>query len=279
MNLLFFLNIGLFIVCIFSFVDDKPKAKKYLYTSHTRICNAENGWSIKKELEKVNYSSFDLTLLGGDMLCQSSLENRGMKYLDSIFNINSEKTLWSIGNHDDDNLAVFKKYTKRNNYYSCFFDGITFIILDSEVDDCKIINDQLAFIQNTLDTIKDSKNIIIMTHKLIWLYGNEEIKLYGEEKSNVKIGDNKWNIKVNNFYNDIYPLLIKKELDGINVICIAGDLGTNSNVFEFKSREGIDFLANGIGDDLSNDKMLVLSNVNSIISWEFIKIDNLKYLF
>ena len=52
MNLLFFLNIGLFIVCIFSCVDDKPKAKKYLYTSHTRICNAENGWSIKKELEK-----------------------------------------------------------------------------------------------------------------------------------------------------------------------------------------------------------------------------------
>ena len=177
-----------------------------------------------------------------------------MKYLDSIFNITSKKTLWSIGNHDDNNLATVKKYTKRNNYYSCFYDGITFIILDSE-------------------------NIIIMTHKLIWIYGNEEIKLYGEERSNVKVGVNKWNIKVNNFYNDIYPSLIKKELEGIDVYCVAGDLGTNSSIFEFHSKEGIDFLANGIGDDLSKDKMLVISNNNSVISWEFIPVDSLIDLF
>ena len=270
---------GILVLFVFSCTDNTNEIKTYLYTSHTRVCNAEYGWSIKEKLEKINYSSFDLTLLGGDMLCQSSLEDRGMKYLDSIFNITSEKTLWSIGNHDDNNLAAVKKYTKRNNYYSCFYDGITFIILDSEIDDSKIINDQLTFIQNTLDTIEDSNNIIIMTHKLIWLYGNEEIKLYGESRSNVKIGVNKWNIKVNNFYNDIYPSLIKKELEGINVYCVAGDLGTNSSIFEFHSKEGIDFLANGIGDDLSKDKMLVISNLNSVISWEFIPVDNLIDLF
>ena len=245
MNSLFFLRIGVLAFFLLSCTDSTREIKTYLYTSHTRVCDAENGWSVKEKLEKVNYSSFDLILLGGDMLCQSSLEDRGMKYLDSVFNISSEKTLWSIGNHDDDNLSIVKQYTKRNNYYSCFFDGITFIILDSEIDDSKIINDQLIFLQSTLDTIEDSKNIIIMTHKLIWLYGNNEINLYGEERSNVKVGFNKWNIKANNFYNDIYPSLIRKESKGINVYCVAGDLGTNSSIFEFQSKEGINFLANG----------------------------------
>jgi hypothetical protein len=266
----------LLVLLLSSCVNDDFSEKRYIYISHTRLCNSQNAWSIDEELEYINYSSFDLILLGGDMLCQSSLRDSGMTYLDRIFKIGSKKTLWSIGNHDDDDLEIFKKYTKKNNYYSYFSKGVTFIVLDSEINDSKIINEQLKFVQNTLDTIETSKNIIIMTHKLLWLSGNEELRLYGEKKSNVKIGVHPWNIKINDFHTDIYPRLAQMKSTGINVICIAGDLGTNANTFEYITKEGVCFLANGIGDNLKEAKVLVISNLNNSISWEFLDVKKLK---
>lgn len=196
-----------------------------------------------------------------------------MIYLDSIFNISSERTLWSIGNHDDDNITTFEKHTGRRNYYSYYSNGVTFLVLDTETDDSKIIGEQLKFVRNTLDTIEDSKNVIIMTHKLIWLYGNSGLRAYGEERSNVKIGDKSWNIKKNNFFYDIYPRLTFLESKGVNILCLGGDLGVNASVFEYQTKEGVDFLANGIGNDISKDKILVITNDQGIISWEFLLVN------
>ena len=47
----------------------------------------------------------------------------------------------------------------------------------------------------------------------------------------------------------------------------------------FSFYEFIIFLANGNGEDLLMDKILVILNLNSVISWEFIPVDNLIDLF
>ena len=53
-------------------------------------------------------------------------------------------------------------------------------------------------------------------------------------------------INPNNFYEDVYPLLVKVRHRGIEVICIGGDIGAKANEFEYITSDTIYFLASGI---------------------------------
>lgn len=249
---------------------------EYLYISHTRVCNEDLGWAIDSTLASIPYEDYEAVLLGGDMLCQSSLRDTGLLYLERVFSIHSKKTLWSIGNHDDDDRELWRQYTNRNTYYAFHHQKTTFIVLDSEIDDCRITGDQLDFFKNVTDSIENTKNLIVMSHKLIWMHDISELKLYGESRSNVKVGKKSWNIKKNNFSEDLYPVLVDLAAKGVNVICVGGDLGVKSDVFEYKTKEGVFFLGNGIGKSNSDNKILLFKNYSDSITWDFISVDSLE---
>jgi len=90
-----------FLACQASTIEANfSKEKKYLALSHTRICDGKGGDEIDSVYQQIDYTQFDLLLLGGDLLCESSKEIKRLNYLDRILNISSPHTLWALGNHD-----------------------------------------------------------------------------------------------------------------------------------------------------------------------------------
>jgi len=126
-----------------------------------------------------------------------------------------------------------------------------------------------------LDTLEHSSHLIILQHKLIWLSGDEGLYNYGIEKSNVEVcSDQEWCIRPNNFHKDLYPKLVKLQRSkNIQVICLAGDIGTKSNRFEYTSPEGIHFLATGVDEKRTDNLALLFTHdmKTKKLNWKFIE--------
>ena len=131
-------------------------------------------------------------------------------------------------------------------------------MLDTQDSLSNIIGNQLQLIKNVTDTITNSHCFILLHHKLIWMYGNQVLESLADSIPNGGIGNCFYCINPNNFYDDIYPLLLQVKNRGINVICIAGDIGLKVKEFEYITPEGIYFLASGIYAGNSDNKILIL---------------------
>lgn len=105
--------------------------------------------------------------------------------------------------------------------------------------------------------------------------GNNIFEPIADSVSNGQLGDCFYCINSNNFYDDIYPLLIDVKNRGIEVLYIGGDIGKKVSEFEYLTDDGIYFLASGISSDKTNNKVL-LFNYNSrtrTLEWEYQNID------
>ncbi|MBU0764548.1 MAG: T9SS type A sorting domain-containing protein [Bacteroidetes bacterium] len=62
---------------------------------------------------------------------------------------------------------------------------------------------------------------------------------------------------------------------GIEVICVAGDIGKKVKQFEYQTTDGVWFLASGISAGDSGNKVLIIENnlTAGILQWEFIPIE------
>jgi len=244
--------------------------KKYLHLSHTRTNTNPKMDSV---IETIDYSKYDMLWLGGDLAKSTSISKKAISHVDSIFNLGSTNTLWSLGNHDYKKLNLVKKHTKRLPYYSYHKNGITFLILDTQDSLSNIVGKQMKLVKKVLDTIDQSSHLVILHHKLIWMSGNQELETRIKKTSNGKLGDCFHCINPNNFYTDIYPLLLKAKQKGIGVICIGGDIGFKSKEFEYKTPEGIYFLASGIEfNHNSENKGLVFEHdiLSKKLKWDFV---------
>jgi len=248
---------------------------KLLHISHTRDAIAT---SLSPGVDQIDYSKYELVMLGGDLLFNTSINSTELDYANSIFNLSDINTLWSIGNHDDDNLSMVQAVTGRDPHYAYHKDGITYIVLDSESDNCNIINDQLTLFNNVVDTIQVSSHLIVMTHKLIWMDGNSNLEPLVPTTSNVQLGTLPWQLNPNNFYDDLYWELLDLQNSGIQVICIAGDIGLFATEFEYRFNSGIQFLASGLHyQNPLSAKVLVFEHTKSkgLLTWEYVNIDDL----
>lgn len=248
--------------------------KKYLHISHTRTNKNPKMDSV---IETIDYKKYNMLWLGGDLAKSTSISKKAIIHVDSIFNLGSQNTLWSLGNHDYRNLNLVKKHTKRLPYYSHHKNGITFLVLDTQDSLSNIIGKQKQLVKKVLDTINQSSHLIILHHKLIWMYNNPELETKIKKTANGKLGNCFHCINPNNFYSEIYPLLLKVKQRGIDVICIGGDIGVKAREFEFKTPEGIQFLASGIEFDDSENKGLVFEHdvENKKLTYKYIVTTNL----
>lgn len=248
--------------------------KTYACISHTRL-NDNSG--IDPIVAKADLSVYDAVLLGGDMANLSSYNDSILNYLNGVFDLSNPSTLWTLGNHDYSDVNLIKFYTKRKNYYAYYQDEVVFLVLDTQEDSSKISGDQLQFFNAVMDTISIAKNLIILTHKLIWMRGNSDIENLINDVSNGHIGNCAYCIQENNFYSDIYPKLVKFKKNKGDVFCVAGDVGFKVKQFEYLTSEGIQFLATGLKANSENNIFLKLTNhlKTNNISFEFRKIENL----
>ncbi len=249
-----------------------PVAQKdrFLHIAH---CYSSQPDRVLQQVEKLDFDCQDLLLLGGDLLLNSSKEKKHLDYLDHKFDLSNPNTLWSVGNHDAQNETQISHFTKRQTYYHYRWKDISFVVLNTELNGGDILGEQLQLLQNVTDTLAHAKYLMILHHKLIWLHGEYSLEVLSKYFSNGPIGECAFCIKKNNFYEKIYPKLVQVERKGINVICLGGDIGKFTNEFEYKTKEGIDFIASGMADRNDNKVLqFEYDPLTSVLNWKYLDI-------
>ena len=251
-----------------------PTCRTYVHLSHTRT---EENPSMDAVVESKDYSIYDALLLGGDLASSTSQDDATMDHIDSFFDFESESTLWTLGNHDVHTPSRISQYTGRERYYAWHDHGVTFIVLDTQLDNSSITGDQLQFFESVVDTIQISHALILMTHKLIWMYENEDLESQINDVSNGILGECDYCLNPNNFYEDLYIPLSEVHERGVKVTCIAGDIGKKVSQFQYRDDNGIQFLASGIKHGEIGNLYLKLCNWPTLRSllWSFEAVETL----
>ncbi len=255
----------------------EKEEKQYLFLSHTRTLDTLHQ-NLDARIEKMDFSPYDLLLLGGDLTEETSKKRSTMEYVDRIFNLSSPNTHWALGNHDNADTALVQEFTKKPITYTFNRDGITWVVLYTEEKAdwiCTITGEQLAMLQAVTDTISQSSHLIVMTHKPVWLRDHPDLKAYA--------GTNRWNWACNymitqtNWPEEVLPRLRAVQARGVQVICLAGDFGNNQQSFEVKTPDGIQYLGCGIpvlDEKRPLGRMLRFHHKpkERALSWEFVLI-------
>ena len=242
--------------------------RDYLFISHTRT---DVNPIINDAAQSIDYSKYDILMMGGDLASLSSENSGALDYLDQFYNLASPTTLWALGNHDYSNIALLTSYTQRPTYYAYYEAGITYLVIDTQVDDCSIVGAQKMLFDQVTDTISASSHLIIIHHKLIWMESHPILHNEINNISNGPAGTCNFCIFPNNYNAEIYPKLVQVQQSGIRVICIGGDIGFNVNEFEFTTGDGIVYLASGMNHLSPVNKVLTFQHSPSIegLIWQF----------
>jgi hypothetical protein len=253
--------------------NSKNSRKNYIYLSHTRLNSNE---SIFNKVYDLNLKYYDMILLGGD-LGNITFKDSLIFHLDSVLDLKNENTLWSIGNHDDTTNENFNIHTGKNKYDYFTDSNATIITLDSQDSLSNIIGKQKKFLFDILDTIQ-TKNIIILSHKLIFMDKHPVMDSLINKICNGKKGDCFYCHNPNNFQSEIYPKLLKAKRSGKNIYWIGGDLGVKTSSFEFVDNQNIVFLGNGLWFSNQKNSVLIFSSFESNLKYKFVDLDSLiKY--
>ncbi len=267
-------------ILFFSCGKDKEEAmpetkfKKYLHLSHTRT--SENPL-MDSVAESLNFNSYDMLWLGGDLAFLTSADDATMTRTDSVYDLGSSSTLWALGNHDYTNLDRVEFYTKKPPFYTLHRDGITFVVLDTQDSLSTMVGAQKEMLFGVLDTIHASSHLVLLHHKLIWMYDNPILEPQISSVSNGDFGSCFYCINPNNFNSEIYPKLVEVKERGLEVLCVAGDIGFRTNEFEYQTPEGVFFLASGIESGNDNNKVLLFEHnpTTKSLLWKFVRLDDL----
>lgn len=172
---------------------------------------------------------------------------------------------FAVGNHDMENRPVFEdRYGE--TYYSFIYSDDLFIILDPNIDGWNISGDQKLFLEETLNTNKDSvENIFVFFHQLLWW---EPDNKYSQIHLNSGAGRD----DEINFWSEIEPIF--HSIDNQVIMC-AGDLGAaswSSNVM-YDKYDNITFIASGMGERDGDNLVVINEGEGNNLSYDLICIE------
>jgi hypothetical protein len=245
-------------------------SNSYLFIGHTRVWVPQAQY-IDSVSGLIDYASFDMVLLGGDVVYDSSKDDIVLQYLDSIYGLSEPTTLWALGNHDNTDIPLLSQYTKRPAFYASHRDGITFLVTYTNDEESSFGAAQMNLIASVCDTISASSHLILLEHKLTFMTGNPEMEAMVDSVPNGLLGPAEHEMQPNNFYSEVVPELRKAQDKGVQVLCIAGDIGLRATEYEQKTTDGIIYLASGISNGDRNGKVLVFNHCpkSRKLEWEF----------
>jgi len=182
-----------------------------------------------------------------------------------------------LGNHDHSNLELLTEFTGKPTFYTYTKNEVTYLVLYTDLNASNITNTQLDLVTQVCDTISTSKSLVVLSHKLFWMPGHPVLEPMIDTIANAKLDFCGWCTQPNNFYEVVYPKLIQVKNRGIQVLCIAGDIGSYVQEFEYKTKEGIYFLASGMSYKAKNNKGLLLyfNEDSTALDWHFELLQNL----
>jgi predicted phosphodiesterase len=265
--------------CSLSSYSQGSQELKFIFVPHPRSENKVQQ-SVLPAIEKIDFSLYNMKLLGGDLTYYTSINRKSLDYCDSLFNLSSPNTLWTFGNHDPDNRSLIREYTGKESFYTYYRDKITFLVLDTELDangftSAYIKGEQLDMIKNVSDTITSSDFLIVLHHRLLWMIGNHDF-----DSRIDSVGESTRQLDTTNFYQEIYPLLQNVKSKGIKVICLGGDK-SKINI-EYSPEDSITFFASTMAPEFTdsrNDVLIFSYNiVEQKMEHEFVALDKVEKL-
>ena len=272
----------IFVMIVISGIDLFPQNDSvliFIFVPHPRSEDQVNQ-SIYQGIAKIDFTKYDMIMLGGDLTYSTSKDSATLAYCDNLFNLGSPNTLWSLGNHDvqSGHRALIKEFTGRESFYSYERNGVTFIVLDTELDadgfsNTFIKDDQLQMVKNVCDSIAEPGFLILLHHRFMWMINNE----YFKTKLTDSIAASSRSMDTTNFYSDIYPLLREVKNRGIQVLVFSGDK-SKINI-EYSPEDSITFYAARMADDLpdSMNNVIILNyNLqNKEITCNFVSLEEM----
>ena len=214
---------------------------------------------VDHRLEGVDFSRYAGILLGGDICTETTKYESTVEYLDNLFDLQSEGTMWSLGNHDarNGNSHWITERTERPLFYTAFSNNVQWLILNSPFDvdpdnpdPCVDMAEQWDLITTVLDTVAHADNLVILMHYAIW--GNVERE--GMRTAQFANAEKSWvNLvcdSIKRFETHVYPLLLDVAERGIRISVISGDGGQKSKRYSYRTAEGIDFFITGINNSI-----------------------------
>lgn len=242
--------------------------KEFLFIGHSRSMVTK---FTDPRFENIDYSRYEMLLLGGDMALATSGSTTTLRHLEKLFRLRETTTLLALGNHDIENIPLLLQYTAHPEFYEYLHDGILFIVLNTQRDGGYIKGPQLDLVRKSLGSLKKRRirNVILLTHKLIWLRGSRDepgLEVFNNipdgqfRVANGKFGDCVWCTPKTNFYEDVYPLLAQAAQSGLGVYAIAGDLGDWSKRFGYTTRQGVHLVGSGGREGTPDAELFVLTH-------------------
>ncbi len=252
-------------------VFTQPDTSRYIFMGHPRDDDRQHEYLLKT-VELIDYSKFNLILLGGDLTWHTSADRSTLEYCDSVFNLGDSSTHLAAGNHDMGDVADLLEFTKKPRYYAFSRNNITFLILDTEVSVPDFKGEQLEMIRNVTDTIEKSDYLVLIHHRIVWMVGVPElVYLMDSVAASTKY------ISQSDFYTDVYPLLQKVKNKGIPVLCLAGDR-TDVNI-RYIPEDSITFLASGMRGTAPDEENFAIILTHAIqagnLEWNFVALSEI----
>lgn len=293
-----YLIVSSFILALLHCAGEDNTTKQYLFLGHTYQWGVKENNRIDYRLKDFDFDPYDQIWLGGDLCARTNESPATLAYLDSIFDLSSESTHWTWGNHDVQYGGPWKfitDVTQRESYYSTYVNGISLVVLNTnefhfpqyqpKAHECDVLDGQIKMLEQIADTISESSHLVILHHLVLLSNERTENKMKLNEIWNLYQPD----LKVDcagkySFDERIYPILAKVQQKGIPVILVGGDLGQRCKAFEYQSKEGIWFLGSGINnsavdhyipDYVTNtnpDSLLIFKHDIELqkLDWEFV---------
>lgn len=268
-------------------LEPSPEPQDILFLGHTYQWGFDYTDRIDLRLERMDFSGFSQIWMGGDMTAKASEKYETLAYLDAIFDLRSENTHWTWGNHDlhKGHPEWIMEFTGRNSFYTHHKDGLTIMVLNTSLGgrepDCQQLEEQFEMIKTVTDTISESSHLIILTHIVVWSFAEA-----GMNANEVANAPNPW-IQFQCtiprlFDNAVWPKLKQVQERGVQVMVISGDAGKKAKSYQYQTQEGVWFLASGINNSqevdrakralLPRDKLLYLTHDPSArtLDWKFV---------
>ena len=183
----------------------------------------------------------------GDIVIEGTTQN--WDEIDQELNTLDIPVYFAAGNHDiTDRVLYESRYGQ--SYYSFMNHSDLFIVLDPNIDAWNISGDQLAFLENVLNSeAQNANNIFVFFHQLLWW---EPDNIY----QNIVLNSLAGKADTINFWSEIEPLFA--ELSN-PVHLFAGDVGAynTGSEFMFHQYDNITLIASGMGGNVRDNFVII----------------------
>ncbi len=224
--------------------------------------------ALLSRLDEISDTAVKFIVLTGDIVRTSNTES--WQQVEEELAAYSFDAYYCMGNHDynDEGKQVFKEKFG-DLYYYFYYQNDLFIVLNSIESDRSISDDQIIFLNRTLNmSYPETKHVFIFFHEIIW---NSDEKYTGVRSNSRSRYDQMKDHS--NYWEEVHPVL--KSYSDKQFYLIAGDVGGNPDAIAafYDRRDNVTLVASGMGEVDDENYLRVNVSSNDSVAFELVPLD------